>query len=75
MQAREELERAGVEAFACMGDIAFGLIGVTANTMKAIAFLRRELDDTGIVVNPTKTIALPPNTEMAHSDCGGNFAP
>ena len=32
----------------------------TANTVRAFAFLRRELDDIGIVVNPAKTVVLPP---------------
>lgn len=33
-------------------------MGVTT-TVIAFAFLRRELNDSGIVVNPTKTVALP----------------
>ena len=33
---------------------------ITADTVRAVAFLRRELEDIGVVVNPTKTIALPP---------------
>ena len=57
---REEFEGEGVEAFAYMDDISLGLMGVTANTIRAITFLRRELDDIGIVVNPTKTVVLPP---------------
>ena len=41
-------------------DVSLGLMGVTANPVRAFAFLRRELDDTGIVVNPAKTVVLPP---------------
>ena len=33
---------------------------ITADTVRAFAFLRRELEDIGIVVNLAKTIALPP---------------
>ena len=43
-----------------MGDVSLGLTGITANTIRAFAFLRRELDDIGIVVNAAKTVALPP---------------
>lgn len=35
-------------------------MGVTANTFVTFAFLRRELDDIGIVLNPTKTLRPPP---------------
>ena len=57
---REEFEREGVEAFAYMDDVSLGLMRITADTVRAFAFLRRELEDIGIVVNPAKTIALPP---------------
>ena len=40
---REDLEGEGVEAFAYMDDVSLGLMGVTANTVRAFAFLRREL--------------------------------
>ena len=40
---REEFEGEGVEAFAYMDDVSLGLMGVTANTVRAFAFLRREL--------------------------------
>ena len=43
-----------------MDDVSLGLAGITANTIRALAFLRRELDDIGIVVNAAKTVALPP---------------
>ncbi|CAN0409834.1 unnamed protein product, partial [Laminaria digitata] len=43
-----------------MDDVSLGLRGITANTVRAFAFLRRELDDIGIVVSPAKTVALPP---------------
>ena len=49
-----------METFAYMDDISLGLMGITANTVRAFAFLRRELHDIGIVVNPAKTVALPP---------------
>ena len=57
---RQEFEREGVEAFAYMDNVALGLTGITANTIRAFAFLRRELDDIDIVVNAAKTVALPP---------------
>ncbi|CAN0597194.1 unnamed protein product, partial [Laminaria digitata] len=57
---RQEFEEEGVEAFAYMDDVSLGLTGITANTVRAFAFLRRELDDIGIVVNAAKTVALPP---------------
>ena len=49
-----------MEAFACMDDVSLGLTGITANTIRAFAFLRRELEDIGIVVNTSKTVALLP---------------
>ena len=49
-----------METFANMGDISLGIIGVTANTGRAFAFLRRELEDVGLVANPAKTVALQP---------------
>lgn len=59
-QFREEFEVERVEAFAYMGDISLALTvyevyrEVTANIGIAgvIAFLRREVDDIGIVANP-----------------------
>ncbi|CAN0458038.1 unnamed protein product, partial [Laminaria digitata] len=57
---RQEFEGEGVEAFAYMDDVSLGLMGITANMVRAFAFLRRELDDIGIVVSPAKTVALPP---------------
>ncbi|CAN0095586.1 unnamed protein product, partial [Laminaria digitata] len=52
---RQEFEGEGVEAFAYMDDVSLDFVGITANTVRALAFLRRELDDIGIVVNPAKT--------------------
>ena len=49
-----------MEAFAYMDDVSLGLTGITANTIRAFAFLRREVEDIGIVVNTSKTVALPP---------------
>ena len=43
-----------------MDDVSLGLTEITASTVRAIAFLRRELDDIGIVVNAAKTVELPP---------------
>ena len=57
---REEFKREGVEAFAYMDDVSVGLTRITGDTVRAFAFLRREPEDIGIVVNPAKTIALPP---------------
>ena len=58
---REEFEREGAEAFAYMDDVSLGFTRTTPDTAKSFVFLRRELEDIGIVVNPVKTIALPPN--------------
>ncbi|CAN0517664.1 unnamed protein product, partial [Laminaria digitata] len=55
---RQEFEGEGVKAVAYMDDVSLGLTGITANTVRAFAFLRRELDDIGIVVNAAKTVAL-----------------
>ncbi|CAN0515098.1 unnamed protein product, partial [Laminaria digitata] len=57
---RQEFEGEGVESFAYMDDVSLGLMGISTNTVRAFAFLRRELDDIGIVVTPAKTVALPP---------------
>ena len=57
---REEFEREGVEAFAYMDDVSLGLTGITTNTIRAFALLRRELEDIGVVINTSKTVALPP---------------
>ena len=49
-----------MEAFAYMDDISLGLTRITADTVRAFAFLWQELEDIGIVVNAAKTVALPP---------------
>ena len=49
-----------MEAFGYMEFTSLGLMGVAANTVRAFAIFWRELEDIGIVVNPAKTIALPP---------------
>ena len=59
-RSREEFEEEGVEPFAYMDDVSLGLTRITADTVRAFAFLRQELKDIGIVVNPAKTVALPP---------------
>ena len=69
---REESEGEGVEAFAYMDDVSLGLTRITADTVRAFAFLRQELEDIGIVVNPAKTVAPP---QRARPDGGGDFAP
>lgn len=69
---REEFEREVVEAFAYIADISLGHMGVTANTIKVVAFFRREIDGIYIVVNPAHTVAL---TERPHPDGGRGFAP
>ena len=48
---RQEFEREGVKSFAYLDDVSLGFTGITANTIRAFVFLRRELDDIGIVVN------------------------
>ena len=57
---REEFEGEGAEAFSYLDDVSLGLMGVTANRVRAFAFLRRDLVDISIVVNTAKTVALPP---------------
>ena len=57
---REEFEGEGAEAFAYMDDVSLGLTRITADTVGAFAFLRQELEDIGIVVNPAKTVAYHP---------------
>ncbi|CAN0329739.1 unnamed protein product, partial [Laminaria digitata] len=52
---RQEFGGEGEESFAYLDDVSLGLIGITANTVRAVAFLWRELDHIGIVVNPAKT--------------------
>ena len=39
---REEFDREEVEAFAYMDDVSLGLMGVTGNTIRTFAFLRRD---------------------------------
>ena len=41
---REEFEGEGVEAFAYMDDVSLGLTRITADTVRAFAFLRQELE-------------------------------
>lgn len=48
-----------MEAFAYTDDISLGFMGVTANTIRAVSFVRSGRDDIGIVVNRAKTVALP----------------
>ena len=43
-----------------MNVVSLGLMRITANTIRAFAFLRRELEDIGVVVNTSKTVAVPP---------------
>ena len=37
---REEFEREGVEAFAYMDNVSLGLMGITANNIRAFVFLQ-----------------------------------
>ena len=57
---REEFEREGVKVFVYMDDVFLGLMGITANTIRAFAILRRELEDIRIVLNTSKTVGLSP---------------
>ena len=63
----------GWKAFAYVDDVCLGLTGITANTVRALAFLRRELDDIGNVVDGAKTVALPPKGHVPTG--GGDPAP
>ena len=62
-----------MEAFAYMGGVSLGLMRITADTVRIYAFLRLELEDIGIVVNPAKTAVLPP--KGVRPGGGGDFAP
>ena len=55
---REEIE-GEVETSAYMNDVSVGLLRITANTIRAFAFLRRGLEAIGIVISTTKIVALP----------------
>ena len=57
---REEFEGGEMEAFTYMDGVPLGLRRVTANTVRPFPFLRREVEDIGIAVNPANTVALPP---------------
>ena len=39
---REEFGREGVKTFAYMDDVSLGLMGIMANTIRALSFLWRE---------------------------------
>ena len=56
---REEFERKGVEPFAYMGGVSLGPTGITANTVRAFAFLRRERTSSSWST-PPRPFALPP---------------
>ena len=62
-----------MEAFAYMDDVSLDFTEITANTIRAFAFLRRELEDIDIVVNTSKAVAL--TTKRPRPDGGGDFAP
>lgn len=51
----------GVEAIAYIDYASHVLMGLPAYTVKAFAYLRRELEELEVVGNPAKTVALPPN--------------
>ena len=59
-QTRAELETKGVEAFTYLDDISIGMMEITPDTVEVVPFLQRELSNIGIVINPSKTVALPP---------------
>ena len=59
-RARAEFDSRGVEAFAYLDDIGIGMMEITPDTVEAVPFLQRELSNIGIAINPSKTVALPP---------------
>ena len=59
-RTREEFEKRGVEAFAYLEDISVGMMEITPDTVEVVHFLKRELANIGIAINPRKTVALPP---------------
>ena len=50
---REDFER-GVEAFSYMDDVSLGLMRITADTVRAFAFLWRELEDISLWSTPPR---------------------
>lgn len=70
-RTREEFEPRGVEAFAYLNDISTGMMELTADTVEAVSSLQRELVNIGIIVNASKTVALPPKGHNTHA--GRNF--
>lgn len=47
-----------------MNEPSLGQMYITASTVSAVPFFRRELDGIGVGTNPTKTIALPPKAHF-----------
>ena len=74
---REEFEGEGVEAFAYMDDVSLGLMEFTANTVRASAFLGRELDEAMLLRRPkahvpmVEEISLPESIVVRITDEGG----
>ena len=59
-RTRAEFEPRGVEAFAYLDDTSIRMMEITPDTVEVVPFLERELSNTGIAINPSKTVALPP---------------
>ena len=57
-----------MEVFAYLDDVSCGHMRVTANTVRAFAFLRGELEDIGIVANTANTVAPPPKGHAATAE-------
>ena len=57
---RAEFEPRDVEAFAYLDDISIGMMETTPDAVEVVPFLQRELSNIGIVINPSKTVVLPP---------------
>lgn len=61
---REEFEVPGVETFACLDNISIGIKEMTPNSAGVAPSLLDKLCETGIVIRPIKTVALPPKAHV-----------
>ena len=68
MRTREEFETKGVESFAYLDNVSIGMVDVASDTVDVVPFLRRVLARIGIVMNPSKTMALPPKGHVPTLD-------
>lgn len=58
-KTRERFEPLGVEPFAYMDDVFLAFLDLTAAAVEPVPFLKHKPMDMGVLVNETKTVALP----------------